>query len=487
MTPLLSRRLLRRPKTRPDRIVQFGGGNFLRGFVDWVVEILNDETDFDSGIVLVKATPGRYDALDRQDRLFTVWLRGLRAGEQIEQGRLITAVNRAVYPYQDFDSYLDIAKQAEIRFIFSNTTEAGIVYAASDALSDRPPASFPAKLTVFLHERYRHFDGAADKGCIIIPTELIVDNAAQLRQIILRYADLWRLEPDFAAWVNQHNLFCNTLVDRIVSGYPQADAERIFARLGYEDRLLTVGEIYHSWIIEAEPTLLDEFPIDQTSTPLNVKIVADAAPYRTIKVRILNGAHTAMVPLGCLLGIESVRQALEHETLASFIQNLIFQEVIPAVADIPQAELESFARDVFDRFRNPHIHHHLLTIALNTSSKVKERLLPSLLAYLDLKGELPPRLLIALAGFICFYKGEWRGETIPLNDDALVLTWFEQQWAQVDAGALSIDGLVRAVLGNAQLWGMDLSQTAGLAARLAADVRAIEAGRLLTLLRQAGA
>ena len=487
MTPLLSRRLLRQPKTRPDRIVQFGGGNFLRGFVDWMVEILNGETDFNSGVVLVKATPGRYDALDRQDRLFTTWLRGLRGGELIEQSRLITAVSRTVYPYQDFDSYLEIAKQAEIRFVFSNTTEAGIVYAADDAQSDRPPASFPAKLTVFLHERYQHFGGAADKGCIIIPTELIVDNADQLRRIILRYADLWRLAPGFAAWVNQHNLFCNTLVDRIVSGYPQADAERIFARLGYEDRLLTAGEIYHSWIIEAEPTLLDEFPIDKTMTPLNVKIVADAAPYRTIKVRILNGAHTAMAPLGCLLGIESVRQALEHEALGGFIQDLIFQEIIPSVADISQAELESFARDVFDRFRNPHIHHRLLTIALNSSSKVKERLLPSLLAYLDSQGELPPRLLIALAGFIRFYKGEWGGETIPLNDDAPVLTWFRRQWAQVDAGLLSIDGLARSVLGNAQLWGMDLSRTPGLAARLGADLQAIEDGELLTLLRQAGA
>ena len=484
MTQLLSRRLLRQHRTRPDRIVQFGGGNFLRGFVDWVVEILNDETDFDSGIVLVKATPGAYDALDRQDCLFTTWLHGIQDGRPIEQSKLITAVNRTVYPYQDFDSYLEIARQAEIRFIFSNTTEAGIAYAADDAQSDSPPASFPAKLTRFLLERYQHFDGADDKGCIIIPTELIVDNADKLRQIVLQYADLWELETGFAGWVKQHNQFCNTLVDRIVPGYPQADADRIFARLGYEDRLLVAGEIYHSWIIEAPPTLLDEFPIDKTRTPLNVKMVADAAPYRTIKVRLLNGAHTAMAPLGCLLGIESVREALEHDALGSFIQNLIFQEVIPSVEDIPQAELEAFARDVFDRFRNPHIHHRLLTIALNTSSKVKERLLPSLLAYLERKGELPPRLVIALAGFIRFYKGEWRGETIPLNDDARVLAWFKGQWAQVDAGILSTEGLARAALGNVQLWGMDLSQIAGLAARLGAAAQAIEDGKLLALLKQ---
>jgi len=487
MTQLLSRRMLHQSKTCPDRIVQFGGGNFLRGFVDWVVQILNEETNFDSGIVLVKATPGTYNALDSQDCLFTTHLHGIQDGKFVEQSKLISAVNRTVYPYQDFDSYLEIARQDKIRFIFSNTTEAGIVYAASDSQTDKPPASFPAKLTLFLHERYQHFAGAADKGCIIIPTELIVNNADKLRQIILQYADLWMLEPDFAAWVQQHNLFCNTLVDRIIPGYPQADAERIFARLGYEDRLLVAGEIYHSWIIEAPPTLLNEFPIDQTSTPLNVKIVEDAAPYRTIKVRVLNGAHTSMVPLGYLLGIESVREVLEHEVLGSFIQDLIFQEVIPSVVGIPQAELEAFARDVFDRFRNPHIHHRLLTIALNTSSKVKERILPSLLAYLDKTGELPPRLLLALAGFIRFYKGEWRGETIPLNDDEQILDWFRQQWAEVDADAMPLEDLASAILGNTRLWGADLSQTAGLAARLGANVQAIEDGKLLELLKPGGA
>ena len=279
----------------------------------------------------------------------------------------------------------------EIRFIFSNTTESGIVFSADDKASDQPPLTFPAKLTRFLYERYRHFDGAAERGCIIIPTELIVDNASRLRAIILDYADLWRLEPGFADWVVAHNLFCNTLVDRIIPGFPQAEAERVFAELGYEDRLLVAGEIYHSWIIEAPPRLLNEFPVDKTRSPLNVKIVDDASPYRTIKVRLLNGAHTSMVPLGIILGIESVREAVEHETLGRFLQGLVFEEVIPSVSEVSRAELESFARAVFDRFRNPHIHHRLETISLNSSAKVKERILPSLLGYLALTGELPPR------------------------------------------------------------------------------------------------
>ena len=254
----LTRDMLDSTERYPERIVQFGGGNFLRGFVDWVVDVLNNETDFASGIVLVKATPGTYDALDQQDCLFTTYLHGIQDGAFVEETRLISAVNRTVYPYQDFAAYLALARQPEIRFIFSNTTESGIVFSAEDRATDQPPATFPAKLTRFLYQRYEHFGGAPEKACIIIPTELIVDNATRLREIILEYADLWSLDSGFSDWIEVHNVFCNTLVDRIVSGYPQADAERIFAQLGYEDRLLAAGEIYHSWTIEADESLLDE-------------------------------------------------------------------------------------------------------------------------------------------------------------------------------------------------------------------------------------
>ncbi len=480
MPQLLSRGLHPNLKRYPERILQFGGGNFLRGFVDWVVDVLNAETDFGGGIVIVKATPGVYDDLDAQDCLFTTYLHGIQDGEFVEEARLISAVNRAVYPYQDFDAYLALARQPELRFIFSNTTESGIVFSADDRPADEPPATFPAKLTRFLHERYQHFAGAPARGCIIIPTELIVDNATRLREIILKYASLWKLEKGFADWITQHNLFCNTLVDRIVSGYPEADAERLFTELGYQDRLLAAGEIYHSWIIEAPSTLLDEFPVDRTETALNVQVVDDAAPYRTVKVRLLNGAHTSLTPLGILLGIESVREAMEREALASFLADLIFQEVIPSVAEIPPKQLEAFARDVFDRFRNPHIHHRLLTIALNSSSKVKERILPSLLGYLEIRGELPERLIIAFAAFIRLYQGEWRGVPIPLKDDPEALSWFKAQWAEAD----STEDLVQRVLSNVALWECDLSAVPGLAPRLSVCLRAIEAGELLALIER---
>lgn len=470
-----------RKQAFPERIVQFGGGNFLRGFADWVVDLLNEETDFAGGVALVKATPGDYADLDAQGCLYTTYLLGIQDGEFVEQTRLIGAVNRTVYPYHDFAAYLALARQPEIRFIFSNTTESGIVFAADDAFEDEPQHSFPAKLTRFLYERYRHFDGAVEAGCIIIPTELIVDNAARLREITLEYAALWRLEADFADWIARHNLFCNTLVDRIVSGFPQANAAELFEWLGYEDRLLTMGELYHSWIIEAPPSLLDEFPVDKTRTPLNVKVVDDAAPYRTIKVRLLNGAHTSMVPLGILLGIESVREAMEHDALAPFLQDLIYQEVIPSVTEVPRAELEAFARDAFDRFRNPHIHHLLLTIALNSSTKVKERILPSLLGYLEQKAELPTRLVIALAAFIRLYRGEWRGAAIALNDDPELLAWFREQWEN----APTSEALARAVLGNAALWEQDLTEVPGLVERISGILDAIEQGQLPDLLRLA--
>ena len=461
---------------QPDRIVQFGGGNFLRGFIDWLVDVLNEEADFRAGVVIVKATPGSYSDLDGQDCLFTTWLHGVSDGDFTEQTRLIQCVNRSVYPYSDFDSYLALARQDGIRFVFSNTTESGIAWNADDQFADKPPASFPAKLTRFLHERWRHFDGAPGAGLIIIPTELITDNATRLREITLRYAAQWSLPDGFTDWLRDCNLWCNTLVDRIIPGYPAADAERIFTQLGYRDALLSAGEIYHSFIIEAPQSLLDELPLEQAQTPLNVRIVNDAAPYRTIKVRLLNGAHTAMVPLGLLLGIESVREAVEHAQLGQFMQDLIFQEVIPSVSDLPRAELETFARDVFDRFRNPRIHHRLQTISLNSGSKVKERIAPSILGYHAATGELPRRLVVALAGFIRLY----RGDICELSDDPAVIDWFAAQWRDADDN----ESLALAVLCHDPLWDADLSQLPGLAKALGKALDAIESGDLAALLER---
>jgi len=480
MTQALNKQTVPNLQTYPERVVQFGGGNFLRAFVDWVIEILNEETDFASGVVLVKATAGTYDALDKQDGLFHSLLRGIQAGELVEESKLITCINRMVYPYEDFEAYLALARQSEIRFVFSNTTEAGITFTDSDKVTDVPPSSFPAKLTLFLLERYRHFDGASDKGCIIIPTELIVDNGSTLRDIILQYATLWDLDAGFIEWINAHNMFCNTLVDRIVTGFPQADAEQITKSLGYDDAQLVAGEIYHSWIIEAQQTLLDEFPVNQTKTPLNIKIIDDASVYRTIKVRLLNGAHTSIVPIGYLLGIESVRESVEYTGLGQFVQDLLQNEVIPSINGVATDELQSFAGDVLDRFRNPHIHHRLLAIALNSTSKFKERLLPSLLGYHAKTGKLPARIVLAFSALIRFYKGEWQGDVIPVKDDAQVMTWFSEQWDKAE----SVEALVTIVLQNDSLWGQDLSLIDGLVDHVTNNIQVIDANELATTIEK---
>jgi len=474
--PRLDAAVAGQPQRYPERIVQFGGGNFLRGFVDWVVDLLNEETDFASGIALVKATPGRYPALDAQDCLFTTCLRGIQGGQLYEQTRLISAITRTVYPYDDFAAFLALARQPDIRFIFSNTTEAGIVLHPSDSAEAAPPPSFPAKLTRFLYERYQHFAAAADKGCIIIPTELITDNASRLRQLILQIAAQWQLAPGFARWVNTQNLFCNTLVDRIVPGFPADDAPRLFAQLGYEDRLLVAGEYYHSWIIEAAPSLLQEFPVDQAQTPLQVKIVPDASPYRRVKVRLLNGAHTAMVPLGLLLGLESVGAAMAHETLAPYLHDLVYREIIPPLPGVPQTDLQDFAKAMFQRFRNPHIHHRLQTIALNSATKVRERILPSLLGYVQQQDDLPPRLVLALAGFIWLY----RGELIPLQDDPATVAWFQRAWSSVDKP----HAMAATVCAEQALWGQNLCAVPGLVEQLATALQGIADGELLRLVNE---
>lgn len=474
--PQLNRQTAQVPLEHPDRIVQFGAGNFLRAFTDWAIDVLNAEADFDSGVVVVKVTPGHYDDLDAQDGLYHVRLEGIQEGEFIQSNRLITCINRTVYPYDDFAAYLALARQPEVRFLISNTTEAGISYVESDKATDTPPSSFPAKLTLFLSERYQHFEGAADKGCIIIPTELVEDNGSQLRDMILRYAQQWGLDAGFATWVSDHSIFCNTLVDRIVPGYPTADADEIQRQLGFEDRLLVMGEPYHSWIIEGPQSLHEALPIARTK--LGIKIVDDAAPYRETKVRILNGLHTSMVPIGILLGLTFVREAIDHPVLGPMLVDEAHKEIIPSM-DLDKDELTQFAADVFDRFRNPSVHHRLLTIATNSSAKERPRILSTLLAYHDKFGELPPRIVLAFAAFIRLYKGEWQGEDIALSDDASILAWFKEQWA-----GGSVADVVTAVLKNESLWQQDLTAIPGLHAMLTDYLTRMDAGGMQPIIEQ---
>jgi len=462
----------------PERIVQFGGGNFLRAFLDWIVDILNEQAGFASSVVIVKVTPHEtYKELDEQDGLFHVVTQGIQNGQYITETRLVTCVKRTVYPYSDYQAYLDLARQPEVRFLFSNTTESGIRYEPNDQAVDQPPDSFPAKLTLFLYARYQHFDGAADKGCFIIPTELVEDNGTQLREIILRYAKTWQLPAEFARWVSEHNIFCNTLVDRIVTGFPGEQADTLQQQLGYEDRLLVVGEPYLNWVIEAPESLRQEFPIDRTN--LNIKIVADVNPYRATKVRILNGLHTAMVMLGYLMGLRSVRECIEHPDLAQFLQGAVHEEIIPSL-DLPESELKQFTATVFDRFRNPSIHHRLLAIAVNSSAKMRTRILPGLHEFQQKRQRLPDHLTLVIAAFIRFYKGEWQGDSIPLQDDAGIIDYFKTVWQNEQLS----EEQVASILSNSNIWGEDLSQIAGLTAQIYAYLSRINTEGVLLLIRK---
>ncbi len=462
----------------PERIVQFGGGNFLRAFLDWIVDILNEQAEFASSVVIVKVTPHEtYKELDEQDGLFHVVTQGIQNSQYITETRLVTCVKRTVYPYLEYQAYIALAQQPEIRFLFSNTTESGIHYEPNDQADDQPPDSFPAKLTQFLYARYQHFDGATDKGCFIIPTELIEDNGTQLREIILSYAKAWQLPAEFAHWVSEHNIFCNTLVDRIVTGFPGEQADALQQQIGYEDRLLVVGEPYLSWVIEAPESLRHEFPIDRTN--LNIKIVADVNPYRATKVRILNGLHTAMVMLGYLMGLRSVRECIEHPDLAQFLQDTVHEEIIPSL-DLPESELKEFTATVFDRFRNPSIHHRLLAIAVNSSAKIRTRIMPSLHEFQQKQHRLPNHLVLVIAAFIRFYKGEWQGDSIPLQDDVRIIEDFKTVWQNEQLS----EEQVTAILSNSTLWGENLNQMPDLSSQIYAYLNRINTDGILLLIRQ---
>ncbi|MBX3062691.1 MAG: tagaturonate reductase [Anaerolineae bacterium] len=442
--------------TYRERVIQFGGGNFLRGFVDWIIEQLNTETTFASSVVVIKPTAsGSYDQWTEQEGLFHVQLHGLQDNKLVTSCELITCVSRALNPYHDHAAFLALACQPDIRFIISNTTEMGIAFVRSDQLSDTPPSSFPAKLTQFLYQRFEHFQGAEDKGCIILPCELVEQNGRRLKQIVLQYADLWQLNAAFKTWIETSNQFYNTLVDRIVTGFPKQDSQAVLERIGFNDQLLVEAESYHNWIIEAPSTLNDELPIAQTK--LNVHIVDDAEPHRRIKVRILNGAHTCMVPLGYFLGLETVRQVVEHRWLGDFIHTLMLEEVLPTFGT-SDPMLTAFADAAWNRFRNPFIQHRLLSIALNSISKFKVRLLPTLTIYAESKQQLPHRIVFAFAALIRFYKGEWAGAEIPLNDDPATIAWIREVWQT----AANTQSVAEQLLANQQLWDQDLLNINGL-------------------------
>lgn len=439
---------------RPVRVLQFGEGNFLRAFCDWIVDLLNEKAAFDSDVQVVQPIrQGMGDAINVQNGLYHLVLNGIQNGKQVQTTRLITCLRDVLNPYEDYEGYLKLAENPDLRFVFSNTTEAGISFNENDRSAEGISESFPGKVTAFLLRRFDHFKGARAKGLYFLPCELIEKNGANLKATVLRCCDHWQLDPAFRRWVELHNQFCNTLVDRIVPGFPKDNISEIQNTTGYEDKLVVMAEPFHLWVIEASDEVQKAFPVHRAG--LQVKFVPDLTPYRSRKVRILNGAHTSLVPVAYLHGNRTVREAIDDPFAGAFIRRAIQEEIIPTL-DLPRAELEKFAAEVIERFQNPFIRHELSSIALNSISKYNVRVLPSVIRFIELKKTLPRHLLYALACLIRFYKGEWNGTPLPVNDTSEIMAFFKEVWKNTDHKLI-----VTKVLSERSFWGIDLNELPG--------------------------
>lgn len=457
-------------KSRPDKIIQFGEGNFLRAFVDWIIWNTNKATDFNAGVVVVQPIEkGMVDVLNSQDGLYHVNLQGIDNGKPVDSIEMIDVINRGINPYRDFDDYIALAENPDIRFVISNTTEAGIAYDPSCRLEDRPASSYPGKLVQLLYHRYEFFKGNVSKGLIIFPCELIFLNGKELKKCIYQYIDLWNLGEGFKAWFEQAcGVYC-TLVDRIVPGYPRDTIGQILDRIGIEDKMVVKAEIFHLWVIEAPEEIAEEFPAPKAG--LNVLFVPSEAPYHARKVTLLNGPHTVLSPVGYLSGLDTVRECVEDELIGKFVRKVMFGELLETL-DLPKEELEQFANAVLERFVNPYVKHFVTSIMLNSFPKYKTRDLPGLKTYLERKGSLPEGLVLGLAAIITYYKGGKRGdvEIVP-NDDAAIMALLKDLWASGDCAKVA-EGVLAA---SDLIWGEDLNLIPGLTAAVTEKLELIAA------------
>ena len=441
----------------PEKVIQFGEGNFLRAFVDWIIWNLDRKTGFNGGVVVVQPIEkGMVDMLNSQDGLYHLNLQGMDKGRPVDSIDLIDVISRGINPYVDFDEYLKLAENPDMRFIISNTTEAGIAFDPSCRLEDRPASSYPGKLTQLLYHRYRYFGGDVSKGFIIFPCELIFLNGKELKKCISQYIDLWHLGDGFREWFEQAcGVYC-TLVDRIVPGYPKDTIDEIHRRIGYDDHLVVKAEIFHLWVIEAPEEVALEFPADKAG--LNVLFVSSEAPYHARKVTLLNGPHTVLSPVGYLSGLDTVKECVEDPLIGKYVRKVMFDELIETL-DLPEAELRQFADDVLERFVNPYVKHFVTSIMLNSFPKYRTRDLPGLKTYLDRKGSLPQGLVLGLAGIITYYKGGYRGDTmiVPADDES-TLALLRSLWETGD-----VRKVAEGVLGAESLWDEDLRRIPGLA------------------------
>ena len=464
-------------KDAPERVLQFGEGNFLRAFVDYFIDMMNEKADFNSKVVLCQPiAPGLADMINEQEGLYTLFLRGFENGKKVNDKRVISCVSRCLNPYKDYDAVLACAKNPDLRFIACNTTEAGITYDPACSFTDVPADSYPGKLTQFLYKRFETFGKEAGKGFVILSCELIDNNGKELEKCVLQYAEKWKLGEEFTSWIKQENIFCSTLVDRIVTGYPRNEAASICEELGYQDNIIDTGEVFGFWVIEGPESLKEELPFEKAGLP--VLITDDHKPYKQRKVRILNGAHTSFVLGAYLAGQDIVRDCMEDEVICGFMNKTIYDEIIPTLT-LPREELMSFAASVTERFKNPFIDHALLAISLNSTSKWKARVMPSLKGYIANTGRLPECITASFAFYIAFYRGTElteegltaarpAGNEYTVKNDRPILQFY------YDHRNDDVKTLVHAVCVNEEFWGEDLSAIAGFEDAVAGYVAAIE-------------
>ena len=467
-------------KDAPVRVLQFGEGNFMRAFVDYFFDISNEKAGFNGKVALVQPIAmGLTDLINKQEGLYTLYLRGSENGQKVDAKRVISACDCCLNPYDQagFDKIMEIAESEELDIIASNTTEAGIAYDPSCNFDDKPAASFPGKLTQVLYRRYK----AGRKGVVVLSCELIDNNGKELLKCVNQYIDQWKLEDDFKTWVNNDNIFCSTLVDRIVPGRIRdaAEVEKLEAVNGYHDELIDVGEIFGVWIIEGPEGLEDRLPFKKAG--VNVHVVPDVMPYKHRKVRILNGAHTGFVLGAYLAGQDIVRDCMQNDAISGFMNKMLSEEVIPTLVDhLDENDLYEFAAAVKDRFNNPFVNHELMSISLNSTSKWKARNMPSFLQYINKNGTLPVCLTMSLAAYIAFYSNDVqelteaglvcrrpKGNTYTVSDDRWALEFF------YDHRNDSEEELVKAVLGNERMWDQDLNKIDGLTEKVTQDLKMI--------------
>ena len=442
---------------RPEKVIQFGEGNFLRAFVDWIIFNMNEKTDFNGSVVVVQPIEkGMIDMLNGQDCLYHVNLQGLDNGEPVNSLTKIDVISRALNVYTQNDEFMQLAEQPEMRFVISNTTEAGITFDSSCKFTDKPASSYPGKLTQLLYHRYEYFKGDMNKGLIVFPCELIFLNGHKLKECILQYIELWQLGDDFKNWfLNACGVYA-TLVDRIVPGFPRKEIDEIKAKLGYDDNLVVQGEFFHLWVIEAPASIADEFPADKAG--LNVLFVPSEEPYHERKVTLLNGPHTVLSPVAFLSGINIVRDACQHPVVGKYINKVMCEELMETL-NLPKEELQKFAADVLERFVNPFVDHQVTSIMLNSFPKYETRDLPGLKTYLARKGGLPKGLVLGLAAIITYYKGGVRedGAEIVPNDAPEIMALLKELWATGDTRKVA-----EGVLAEESIWKSDLNAIPGL-------------------------